>query len=686
MLTNHPRAVGIAAATALSLSGLAAPGIAQATPPSSAVSVTVDSHVGLGTVPETGIGVNDAVWDTELGSETTSKLLRDVGTKMIRYPGGSYGDIYHWKDNTAPGGYVAPNTDFDTFMTSVRRAEAQPMIIANYGSGTAQEAADWVSYANLTQQYHARYWEIGNEIYGNGHYGANWETDNHADKGPAAYAAGVVEYAKAMKAVDPSIKIGAVLTTPGNWPDGIVADGDTGTWNQVVLSTAGPSIDFVVLHWYPGGSSAAEALGKPAQAVDIAEQTRAQIQRFTPTNAARIGISMTETSPGFGINTQPGALFTADTYPSLWAAGVFNIDWWDVRNGMGKVSTVAGQTDYGDGGMFSSGNCNDDKSVCEPPLNTPFAPYYALSMLNTFSNPGDQLIRVTTSNPLVRGHAVRRPDGGLAVLLLNEDPDNAQQVALNYPGYLPSPDKPKVFTFRNGATGIESSRTGTATSQTLPAYSMTSLLLRPKLSRTLPPVPPAPVVSAVTDATATVTLPPAPPGVRQAGYDVYLQDATSSRLVGHTFAPSLRVTGLRADSRYTVTAVARDIAGAESLSSPAVAFTTGVPTSEACTVHVAKSADWGNGYVANLDVTNTGSTPIDGWKLEFAFPRPWLSFGSGWNGTWQASGTGVSVTNADTNASIAPGATVGVGYVGNYAGPNVLPRMFTLNGKACGIG
>ena len=27
---------------------------------------------------------------------------------MIRYPGGSYADIYHWEDNTAPGGYVAP--------------------------------------------------------------------------------------------------------------------------------------------------------------------------------------------------------------------------------------------------------------------------------------------------------------------------------------------------------------------------------------------------------------------------------------------------------------------------------------------------------------------------------------------------------------------------------------------------
>ena len=54
------------------------------------------------------------------------------------------------------------------------------------------------------------------------------------------------------------MKIGAVLTTPGNWPGGIVADGDSDTWNRPVLS-----IDFAVLHWYPGGSGTADALAKP---------------------------------------------------------------------------------------------------------------------------------------------------------------------------------------------------------------------------------------------------------------------------------------------------------------------------------------------------------------------------------------------------------------------------------------
>ena len=43
-------------------------------------------------------------------------------------------------------------------------------------------------YANVTKGYGVKYWEIGNEVYGNGHYGADWEADNHADKSPTGYA------------------------------------------------------------------------------------------------------------------------------------------------------------------------------------------------------------------------------------------------------------------------------------------------------------------------------------------------------------------------------------------------------------------------------------------------------------------------------------------------------------------
>src|SRR5436305_8641999 len=149
------------AAASLSLAVLAAAGVVvglnmpDAGAATTGVNVTVNARLGLATVPETGVGLNEAVWDSQLGTTATSDLLKAAGIKMLRYPGGSYGDIYHWQTNTAAGGYVAPGTDFDTFMAAAQRVGAQPMLIANYGTGTPEEAAGWVQYANVTKGYGA---------------------------------------------------------------------------------------------------------------------------------------------------------------------------------------------------------------------------------------------------------------------------------------------------------------------------------------------------------------------------------------------------------------------------------------------------------------------------------------------------------------------------------------------------
>jgi hypothetical protein len=676
--SRQHRRFAVLSAALLSATGFAASAPAATAAPAP-VAITVDAHAGQQTVPGTGIGVNDAVWDAQLGSTTTSTLLHQAGVQLIRYPGGSYADIYHWKDNTAPGGYVAPDTDFDTFAGSVKATGAQPIVIANYGTGTAQEAADWVQYANQTKHYGVKYWEIGNENYGNGHYGSSWEADDHADKSPTAYANGLVAYAAAMKAVDPSIKIGAVLTTPGNWPDAIVADGDAASWNQTVLSIAGPSIDFAVLHWYPGGTDTSDALAKPAQATDIAQLTRAEITKYAGADSGRIGIALTEINAGAGVDTQPGALFAADAYPALWAAGVFSVDWWNVRNGIDKVTTVVGQTDYNDFGLLSSGTCLADGVTCEPALNTPFAPYHALELLSSFSDPGDQLITVNTGDPKVQAHAVRHRDGSLSVLLLNEDPDNARPVALAYSGFTPAAGAPVVSSYLNGAATVTSSRAGTAKTQTLPAYSLTTFRVAPRAPSAGPPAPSAAAVSAVSDTAATVTW-PASSG-HAARYDVYVQDAGSSRSAGSTTGTTLRVTGLRAGADYSVTVVAKDAWGNESWSSAATAFVTASPAGSSCSVKFSKTADWGNGYVGDLQVTNNGTTSLAGWTLTFDLPRAWQSFGSGWSATWSADGAHLTAANPD--ATLDAGATADIGYVGNYAGPNVLPRLFRLNGTVC---
>ncbi|SFW70440.1 cellulose binding domain-containing protein [Amycolatopsis australiensis] len=647
-----------------------APGAVAAGAPPEAT-VTVNARAGLAAVPDTGIGVNHAVWDSQLGTDTVADLYHAAGVRTMRYPGGSYGDIYHWKDNTAPGGYVAPGTDFDTFMGGVRRAGAQPIVIANYGTGTPQEAADWVRYANVTKGYGVKYWEIGNELYGNGHYGANWEADNHADKGPAAYAAGVVAYADAMKAADPSVKIGAVLTTPGNWPDGIVGTGDTGTWNQTVLSIAGPHVDFVILHWYPTGATAAEALTKPEQVDDMIYLARDEITRYA---GRPLGIALTETNTPVGMDTQPGALFAAETYSSLLENGVFTVDWWDTHNGGTAVSTVAGQTDYGDSGLLSSATCLAD-GACEPALNTPFAPYYGLRMLSTFARPGDQFVRAGADDPLIDAHAVRRPDGNLAVLLVNKDPAAERAVTLGYAGYTPAAGS-QVYTFTNGATSISAAAAGSAFSQTLPPYSLTTLVLHPAAAAARPPAPGQPTAT-TTDRTATISWPASPAPV--AKYEVYRQNGAVSEEWGETASTTLTVGNLVPGTRYTVNVLARDAAGNVSWASPPSTLTTGAPVSSSCTVRLTDQNDWASGFVGGIHVVSAATT--GDWTLTFTWPTARQHMTSGWNGTWSQEGATVTVTSS---ASLASGADVG--FVADYGGPNILPTAFTLNGTLCSLG
>lgn len=652
--------------------------------PAPDTAVTVNTRAGLATMPATGLGINHAVWDSNLGTTQTTDLLGAAGVKMMRYPGGSYGDIYHWETHTAPGGYVAPDTDFDTFMSGVERAGAQAMVIANYGTGSPEEAAGWVRQANVVKGYGVTYWEIGNELYGNGHYGAEWEADNHADKSPTGYATEVVNFSRAMKAVDPTIKIGAVLTTPANWPDGVVAGGDPATWNQTVLSIAGPDVDFVILHWYPGGATAPETFAKPQQVKDMLYLVRKQIAQYAGTNAGRLGIALTEMNTSVGRNTQPGALFAAESYASLLEQGVFTVQWWNTHNGIGTVSDVAGHTDYDDFGLLSSGVCNAD-NVCEPELNTPFAPYYALRMLNLYARPGDQFIRAGSDRATVTAHAARRPNGDLAVLLVNQDPDNAHTVAVDYAGFTPATAAPTVHTFVNGGTAVTTTQTGTATSQTLPPYSLTTLVLRPARATTgAPGAPGQPSVSGVTDTTATLTWPAAKAGAKPiAKYEIHLHNTTTSEQWGETPGTSFTVHNLNPGSRYTVNVIARDTGGAVSWASPPLTITTGTPAESACAVRLTDTTNWGSGFVANVDITNHDTRAVNGWTLTFRWPTGLQRVDSGWNGTWTQTGTTVTVTNADFNTVIEPGATASIGFVGAYSGPNILPLSYTLNGNVC---
>ncbi|MGP4112626.1 hypothetical protein ACTWP5_17160 [Streptomyces sp. 4N509B] len=93
-------------------------------------------------------------------------------------------------------------------------------------------------------------------------------------------------------------------------------------------------------------------------------------------------------------------------------------------------------------------------------------------MITHLGSPGDTLVRADSSTPLVSAHAVREADGDVNVMLINKDPDNDATVGLSYDGFTPSSDTPTMVLYLKNATSIESATAGSATSQTVPAYSV----------------------------------------------------------------------------------------------------------------------------------------------------------------------------------------------------------------------
>ena len=261
-----------------------------------------------------------------------------------------------------------------------------------------------------------------------------------------------------------------MLTTPGFWPDGVTNSEYPQSWNQTVLSALKSGTQCVIVHYYPGGSSTAGMLTDPSDIAGIVSTLHSEISSYAGiSNPASVPIIVTETNSTIDLDTQPAALFGADMYMTWLENGVANVDWWNEHNGEGTVSTVDGATDYGDQGIFS--NNTNYGGTTEPAVDTPFAPYYGLEMLSKLAAPGDTMVTSTSSQSLLRVHAVRDAGGNLNVLIDNEDPSSSYTVSLGYSGFTPS-GTPTVYTLANNGTSITSG-SGSASSVTVGAYSLT---------------------------------------------------------------------------------------------------------------------------------------------------------------------------------------------------------------------
>ena len=305
--------------------------------------------------------------------------------------------------------------------------------------------------------FQIHFWEVGNQVFQNGYYGGEGlEEDAHvpypekaADDersrkknpglSPTAYAKNFLEFARAMKAVDPKIHLGIPLNPSVNsqlnrqeWTKdpitgkyvnetSVSPDKDFGyaaDWAKGVLATTCNDIDFVSLSLYVGDTTAdsnwknldnykllmapqgvlAETLGSVGQS----------IQKSCGQRARSIRVASTEMAPiAWAKVTEPVAvgLFTADVYLTLAEYGVINVDWAE---------------------LHSNGFLDEN--------NKPGPAYYGAQLVFALMNFNDAILTSSSSSSSVSVHASKRADGSIGVMLINKDGKNATTVKVSLKG------------------------------------------------------------------------------------------------------------------------------------------------------------------------------------------------------------------------------------------------------------
>ncbi|MEV5883809.1 PHB depolymerase family esterase [Streptomyces sp. NPDC052020] len=108
------------------------------------------------------------------------------------------------------------------------------------------------------------------------------------------------------------------------------------------------------------------------------------------------------------------------------------------------------------------------------------------------------------------------------------------------------------------------------------------------------------------------------------------------------------------------------------------------PPAGPCRVTVTTNA-WNTGLTASVTLTNTGATTVNGWKLAFTLPAG-QTLTAGWGAAYAPASGAVTATSAPYNGTLAPHASVTLGYQATHTGDSAAPSAFALNGTACATG
>jgi len=382
----------------------------------------------------------------------------------------------------------------DQWINAIKGIDAESVIIVDTKSSV--DAANMVKHFNKDTNNYIKYWIVGNEPDINGYSVQSYSSYFNQDY-------------DAMKAVDPTIKIGGGTTAWYNQ-----------YWLQQFLQLSGTRVDFVDFHGYPQKGTVpgnyTTLFRYAAGYGNSINQLRSLIQKIIPARASQISIEVGEWELNWGGSAQDDINFHA-----VWAASA-----------LGHILSSGGWSlFYADKGNAIYGN---QHTFTDPyghvvninPDDTDAA-YHGIGMFTgegLFRGFGDTIVNTSTTLPNVEVYASDNPRN---IVVINEDPSIAQTATVSLNGVASGTidvwrkDESVLFPNPPIKLGTLPLQNGTFTYQ-LPPFSVTTFVLNTDPSPTSPPLSPSPSVTlsptpsptpGVTPQTALSPTPSPAPGV-----------------------------------------------------------------------------------------------------------------------------------------------------------------------------
>ena len=230
----------------------------------------VDPRIFGGFLEHLGRAVYEGVYEPtsahadDMGCRTdVLAALRRLKFTAMRYPGGNFVSGYHWQDAVGPREKRPLTRDLawqsletnqfgpDEFVTLSERMDWTPMMAVNLGTGTPEEARNWLEYCNIDggsrwanlrrehgyeNPHNIRLWCLGNEMDG------PWQIGHVPAE---TYAISAQQTARMMKMCDPNIELVVCGSCAPELPTYL-------EWDRIVLEHCRDEVEYLSVHRYVG--------------------------------------------------------------------------------------------------------------------------------------------------------------------------------------------------------------------------------------------------------------------------------------------------------------------------------------------------------------------------------------------------------------------------------------------------